>query len=282
MWRLLGRAWERLRLLIALLAVSAFLFLMPARFTAPVRVVFEEAVGPAQTALYQGTGHALAATGTLTEMFLAQDRERALRRELVRLRNENALLAEELRGRQAALASVEALELRRFPVRAVRAPVAAYDTTAARQSISVRAGTRDGVGEGMAVTSMGALVGVVERAGPEQCRVRLITDPASVVPCRMARTRDLCLLRGTGGERCLADWLERDAFAEPGDKLVTTSLEVDPAPGLWTPAGLPAGTVQAVGPDRMRPLFLRVEVEPGVQLRRLEAVEVLVPGADAP
>ncbi|MFO8008271.1 MAG: rod shape-determining protein MreC [Candidatus Brocadiia bacterium] len=277
MWKLLLRAWERLRLLIALVVVSAFLFLMPARFTAPARVVFEEAAGPAQTALYQGSGHALATTGTLTEMFLEQDRERALSREVVRLRSENAMLAEQLRRRQAALSSAEALEVKRFPVRAVRAPVAAYDATAARHSVSVRAGTRDGVGEGMAVTSMGALVGVVQRAGPSQCRVRLITDPQSVVPCRMARTRDLCLLTGTGGRTCLADWLERGAFVEPGDELVTTALEVEPAPGLRVPAGLPAGTVQKVEPDRMRPLFLRVQVQPGVNLRRLEAVEVLVP-----
>ncbi len=98
----------------------------------------------------------------------------------------------------------------------------------------------------------------------------------------MGRTRDLCLLTGTGGQRCLADWLERDAFVEPGDELVTASLEVEPAPGLRVPSGLPAGTVRSVGPDRMRPLFLRVEVKPGVQLSRLEAVEVLVPEGNRP
>ncbi len=274
---LAARIWNRTKLLLSLTAVGAFLFLLPARFTAPARVLFNEAVGPAETAVYQGTGEILATTGTLTEMFLSEDRGRGLAREVRRLRNANVHLAEELMRRELRLRSMEKLELRRFPFRAVRAPVASYDTSAARRSVTVRAGRIQGVQPGLAAASDGALVGIVMEAGPLQCRVRLLTDPESVVPCRLSATRKLCILVGAAEPTFRVEWVDRDAFIESGDVLVTTSLKVEPAPGLALPDGLPAGTVKEVRPDPMHPLFYRVEAAPRVNLERLEEVEILVP-----
>ncbi len=272
-----AKTWKRLRLLLALVAVAAFLFLMPARFTAPARVLFTEAVGPLETGVYQGAGRALATGGTLTEMFLGVNRQKALAREVTRLRNENALLAEELIRQQMRLESTEKLLVQKLPFRAVRALVSSYDSRATRRSIAVGAGTRDGVAPGMAAAADGALVGVVQEAGPRQCRVRLITDPDSVIACRVSRTRALCLLLGTGGEVCRVDWLDRDAFVEAKDVLVTTRLEAASATRLRVPEGLPAATVREVKLDRMRPLFFDVTAEPRVNLERLEEVEILIP-----
>ena len=55
MRRMAARALKRLTLVAALVALAAFLFLMPARFTAPARLLFNEAAGPAETAAFQGT-----------------------------------------------------------------------------------------------------------------------------------------------------------------------------------------------------------------------------------
>lgn len=271
------RTWKRLKLLVGLLVLAGFMFLLPSRFTAPARVLFNEAVGPIQTAVFQGAGEMVAASGTLSEMFLDKDRERALAHEVVRLRNKNAALAEKLIGQELRLRSMERLEAKEFGVRAVHAPVSSYDATAVHRSITARAGTTDGVGTGMAVTANGALVGVVVEAGPFQSRVRLITDPASALPCRLSRTRELCILQGTGGEKCIVDWISRDSLAEPGNVLVTTSLAVDSRGELRVPDGLPAATVTRVEADKMRPLFLAVKAAPRVNLNRLEGVEVLVP-----
>ncbi len=271
--------WRRLRLLIVLTVLAAFLLLLPARFTAPMRVLFSEAAGPVETALYQGTGRALAATGTLTEMFLGEERERALAREVVRLRNENAALRDERRRLAGALAGARDLSVLGLRVEAVRAPVSSYDASATRRSIGVRAGTRHGVRPQMAVAAHGALVGVVTEAGPFQSRVRLITDPASALPCRAGRSRRLCILQGTGGAECMVDWLDRDSFVEVGDVLVTASLEAAPGTAAL-PDGVPAATVTAVERDPMRPLFLSVRAAPRVDLERLEAVEILIPKAN--
>ncbi len=282
MGRLASDAWKHLRLPVVLMVVSAFLFLMPSRFTAPARVLFQEAAGPVQTAAFQGAGDALATGGTLTEMFSQRDRERALAREVTRLRSENVELDERLRRQGRALQSVAALAVAEGDFHAVRAMVSAYDTTATRRSISIRAGTRQGVAPGMAVTADGALVGVVVESGRRQSRVRLITDAESVIPCRVAGTGALCVLQGTGGDECDVDWLDRDSFVESGDAVVTASLDSVSGGVLKLPDGVPAVTVTSVETDPLRPLFKDVAARPRVNLRRLEGVEVLVPSDRSP
>jgi rod shape-determining protein MreC len=274
-----ARVLKRLTLVAALVALAAFLFLMPARFTAPARLLFNEAAGPAETAAFQGAGRALASSGTLAEMFHSQDRQRALERDLVTLRNQNAALADELRRERARLESLARLDLKALSTRAVRAPVSAYDTSGMRRAITVRAGTRDGVAAGMAVAADGALVGVVQQAGPFQSSVRLITDPESAVPCRLSKTREVCILQGTGGETCEVDWVNREAFIEAGDLLTTASLQTPGHAGLQMPDGLPAATITAVRGDSMNPLFFFVQAAPRVNVTRLEEVEILVPEA---
>jgi rod shape-determining protein MreC len=264
-------------LVVMLTVLAAFLFLMPARFTAPARVLFNEAVGPAETAVFQGAGQTLVATGTLSDMFHAQDRQRALEQEVMRLRNKNAALADRLRRQQARIRSLQKLDLTAFSDRAVPASVSSYDTSGMRRSITVRAGTRDGVGAGMAVASEGALVGVVRQAGPYESRVTLITDPGSAVPCRLSRSREVCILQGTGAGTCTVDWVNREAFVQAGDLLTTASMKTPGGGGLQLPDGLPAATVVNVRHDNMNPLFDAVEVAPRVNLTRLEEVEILVP-----
>ncbi len=277
MGRLTATAWKRLKLLISLLAVSAFVLLMPASLTAPARVIFTEAVGPVETTLYQGGGDVLAAGGTLTEMFLGRNRERALARQVARLQNEKVRLAEALRREKARLESIQKLHVARTPIRAVRAPVTAWESTAARRSVVLAAGSQQGVGIGMAAAAQGALIGVVREVGPSHCRVRLITDPSSVVPCRLGGSRDVCLLTGTGEETCRVEWVGRGSMVDVGEVVLTAALDVKPATGLKLPEGLPAATVTAVGRDRMQPLFDRIEAGPRVDLTRLEEAEVLIP-----
>jgi rod shape-determining protein MreC len=276
------RAWKQLRTLLTVAALASFLLLMPSRFTAPARVLFNEALNPVQTGVFQGAGDLLAASGTLTEMFRRTDGERALAQEVTRLRNANAALAEQVRQQQLALKSAAGLQVKEFPFDAVHAPVSSYDSSAMSRSITVRAGKADGVAPGMAVAADGALVGLVVEAGRSQCRVRLITDPASAVPCRVSSSRAVCILQGTGGQALTVDWVDSDAFAEPADSVVTASLSIRPQAVPPIPEGLPAATVLRVERDPLRPLFLSVEAAPRVDLDRLEAVQVLIPRQEEP
>ena len=82
----------RLVMLTYLLGIAAVVFLLPARFTAPARVIFTQVIGPAEEVAFHAGGDVLAAAGTLREAFLAEERNRTLEQELRRLRNEKARL----------------------------------------------------------------------------------------------------------------------------------------------------------------------------------------------
>jgi rod shape-determining protein MreC len=193
------------------------------------------------------------------------------------LTNENAHLRDEVTRLAADVASLESVELQRLPFDVVRAPVSAYDASAFGRSLWLRAPSSSGIVPGMAVTADGALAGLVLQSGPHQCQVRLITDPHSVLPCRVSRARALCILQGRGDELCTVEWLDKDAFVEEGDVLVTAVAGAGPDTRSLALEGIPVATVVRVERDSMRPLFLSVEAEPRIDLTRLEACEILIP-----
>jgi len=275
---------KRMHLLIVFMAVSVMLLLLPSRLTAPARALLGELPGPGQALLMRAGGDAAVAGGSLPEMYGARQRERALAVEVQRLRNEVLHLRDEVEQARKHVEAVQALSLLAPHVRIVRAPVASYDSSALRRSITVRAGTRHGVRPGMAVTSSGALVGVTTECGPWQSRVRLTTDPGSAVACRLMHAdpdvrpgaRPLAILAGTGADQHTVEWLGPKEFPEPRDYLMTASLSSEGATDLLIPDGVPAARIVTVEPDPMTPLYLAVRAEPHVNLARLEYVEVLV------
>jgi len=275
---------RRLRLLAGFVAVSVLLLLLPSRLTAPARALVGELPGPGQAALMQMGGDAAVAGGSLSEMFKARYRERALAVEVERLRNEVLRLRDDVEQARNHVEAVRGLTLLTPRIRIVRAPVASYDTSALRHSITVRAGTRDGVRPGLAVTSSGALIGVTTECGPWQSRVRLTTDPGSAVACRLMHAkrdvhpgaRPLAILTGTGADEHTVEWLGREEVVDTGDYLMTASLSTGQAAQLRIPDGVPAARIISADTDPMAPLFLAVRAVPHVNLARLEYVEVLI------
>jgi len=264
------------------LGLALLVLLLPARTTAPARIVFTEAAGPAEGVVFRTAGDAAAATGTLRDAFLAQEKERLREQDVNRLLNDHARLKESLREQTQRLHSIEQLQVAESRFRTLSAEVTSYDTSAMRHSVTVAAGDRDGVRQGLAVLAQGAVVGKVCEVGPWRSRVRLLTDPASLLACRVHRTRNLCVLRGTGGAYCSVDWLDKDALVGVGDVLVTAAV----APGLsgpqLVPAGLPVAALVGVERGRSDPMFLWVRAAPRVNVRRLEAVEVMIPLEEGP
>jgi len=268
---------RRLFLLAYALGVAVAILLVPARVTAPARIVFTQAIGPVEHVTFNAAGDAAATAGTLRDAFMRQEQARQLEQELERLRNERLFLRELVLERQRRLRSFEQLKVEGFAFHALSVPVTAYDSSPMHQSITIAAGTRQGVREGLAVCATGAVVGKVIEAGPWRSRARLVTDAASLLSCRVQRTRDLCVLQGTGGVHCSVDWLDRDAAVQQGDVLVTAPMDELVSQRPLIPAGLPVASVTLAEPGGTDPLFQRVTAAPLVNVRRLEVVEVVVP-----
>ena len=268
---------RRLVFLAYVLGIAVVIFLLPARLTSPARVVFTQLIGPAQEVTFNVGANALAATSTFRDALLGHERDRLLEQEVDKLRNDRDRLLDMYLKQEIRLNSVRGLSISESPFRALSAVVTAYDSGATRQSITIAAGSTDGVREGLVVCSAGAVVGEVREVGPWRSRVTLITDPASSLPCRVTRTRGLCILKGTGGADCLVEWVERDASVELGDVLVTAPLDELVSQRPLIPAGLPAATVTQVKRNPTEPFFLRVTAAPRVNVQRLEVVEVIIP-----
>ncbi len=258
-------------------AIAVLIVLLPARFTTPVRVVFTEVVAGAEGLVFETAGDALATTGTLRDAIVVQEKNRLAEKKARELASKNDRLREMLLALRRRLKDQEKLPLRADFFTPVAARVVSYDTRSMRKSLVISAGGAEGLDEGIAVTSEGALIGTVSEVGHWFSRVRLITDPGNRTSCRVQRNRSLCIVKGTGDQECSIEWLEREAKVENGDVLVTSPVEEELSARPKIPAGLPVGAVTDVRPGRIQPLFQDVNAVPRLNLERVETVQVLRP-----
>lgn len=149
------------------------------------------------------------------------------------------------RARLAALEAENArlrglLGLRQASPTRLTAAVIAREPAGWWQTLRIGRGSLQGVREGAAVLAPGGLIGLVSSVTPTTAQVTLLTDPASRVGVWVARTRHHGLLSGSGTDRPVVRFLEKDPGVVAGD-VVTTS----PASTL-VPPDLPVGVVQSV------------------------------------
>ena len=260
-------------------AIPLVLLLLPARFTAPLRTVFVDGAVTLTGVAFRAGGDAAAAGGTLTDMFLAEEKRRIRAGRLKKLENQLEAARARIERQQRKLRNISGLDISAQQYSFVNAGVTAYDASALRSGLTVGAGRSDGVRTGQAVTAMGALVGTVARVGRWHSTVRLLTDPGSTVAARVKRTRRLCVLEGGGTDTLSVRWVGRQSEVERGDLLVTACLsELDDEP-CQIPEGLPVATVRNVGGLAQFPLFRSVKAVPRVDVSRLEWVQVVVPAS---
>lgn len=191
--------------------------------------------------------------------------------ELRRLRDENARLQSDLvrteadRRRAAELDALLALtSAGTYAV--VPAQVTAVGSAFGFDlTLTLDAGSRDGVREGQTVVSGAGLVGRTTRVGPFTSSVLLLTDPGSTVGARLTREGTVGLATGDGG--ALVYELVEGGEVAVGDALLTTGS------ATYVP-GVPVGRVVSVDPSPG--LVTTAEVQPFVDVSRLELVGVVV------
>jgi rod shape-determining protein MreC len=143
------------------------------------------------------------------------------------------------------------------------------------RTVTIDAGTADGVRADMTVLNGDGLVGRVVRASADTATVLLITDAGSTVGGRLEGTMSLGFVSGSGdvGSGATLDFSLVDLRARPavGDRLVTWGSRGN-APYV---AGVPIGEVVAAGPAQGT-LGSTAVVRPYVDATRLDTVGVVV------
>ncbi len=266
-----GWTWFRLALIVA---TAAFLITLDTRaeggvfggvraammdVLGPVRSAGETVASPVRNAWRGMTGY---------DDLLAENDQ--LRAELATA-EASVLRIEELeRERRDALALLGARDvvpnLERVAARVVDAPGSNYERT-----IVLDRGTRDGVADGMPVTSGGGLIGKIDGVSRTRSRVVLLTDRSFRIGVRLSRSADDGVAAGQGANAPLSvSLIELETVVIPGETVVSRGGQ-----GSTLPPGLLVGTVLDVTPNASEGQQIAT-VHPAAELERLRLVDVVL------
>jgi len=190
---------------------------------------------------------------------------RDLKMEIEHLRLERVRLsedAEQARRLQSLLGFKE-----QFISKTLAAQVIGSSGSDLSHSVYIDKGSKDGVGQDMAVITAEGIVGKVLRVYGTTSQVLLINDPSSGVGAILEKSRIQGVLRGTSAGQVMLDKILSDETVQPGETLRTSGGD------LVFPKGLPIGTVAKV--NRTPETFLSVQIKPAANLSKLEEVLVV-------
>ena len=212
-----------------------------------------------------------------------RDDNRRLEAEVARLRGQERTYADVL-GENRRLRGALRMA-RRCGCRTVGATVVAGSGSNFQLSVTVDAGSRQGVARDMAVVDADGLVGRVTQVTADYATVLLITDPASGVAATLApgpepgnagrrarpRRKASGIVKGSGEQLLSFQPVRAGTPIRRGDPVLTQSYQ-----GGVFPAGLPIGVVERVDPAGAASLVPRVAVRPYAALSTLDVVAVVV------
>jgi rod shape-determining protein MreC len=211
--------------------------------------------------------------GGVAEVGGLREDNRRLEAEVARLRAQERTYAD-LLGENRRLRGALRMAAR-CGCRTVGASVVASSGSNFQLSVTVDAGSRQGVARDMAVVDADGLVGRVTQVTADYATVLLVTDPSSGVAATLApgNARDKApgIVKGSGSQLLSFQPVRAGTEVRRGDPVVTQGYQ-----GGVFPAGLPVGVVEQVDPAGAASLVPRVAVRPYAALGALDVVAVVV------
>jgi len=267
------RGSGRLRLVLVLLVLTAFtLTALDSRSGSggpfdTLRRGGDALFGPAQRAVGGAARSVGGALGGLPRLGTYSSDNRALREENDRLRTQLRETDDLRRERDSWNELLKLKDAGSYTM--VPAHVSAIGATMGFEwTVTLDAGSRDGLAVDQTVVDGRGLVGRTVRVGPYTSVVVLVADPAFGVGVRLARSGQFGVLTGQGEGRMGFQLLGGDARASIDDGFVTTGSDT------FVP-GVPVGRVTATDSDP-NALTRTGSVAPYVDVASLDLVGVVV------
>ncbi|MFE5089298.1 rod shape-determining protein MreC [Streptomyces sp. NPDC056638] len=138
-------------------------------------------------------------------------------------------------------------------------------------TVTIDAGSNDGIKRDMTVINGDGLVGRITTVGPDTATVLLANDPDFTVGTRMEKTDELGFATGRGSQPLSVQFLNGKAKVKKGDRLVTFGSSKNKP---FVP-GVPVGEVVRVDPSGGG-LTRTVYVRPYVGFTKLDIVGIVV------
>ena len=207
------------------------------------------------------------------QLFSAHSQNRALRTQVQQLRAQVAqqLVAQQQDVELKAMAQMRA-KLKVFPQgsRFAQARVIARSTTAWYSSVTIDAGTDQGVRLNDAVVNGQGLVGRVSAVTPSASEVTLITDQDSYVDAMVVPNGAQGLVAGSVTGDVTLQYVDRSEKVVNGQVVVTSGMK-----GSIFTRGIPIGQVSAVAQQDVE-LYQSISVTPWVDFHTLDLVMVVL------
>ncbi len=156
----------------------------------------------------------------------------------------------------------------RSPLNLVAAEVVGFSGDEGVKGLLVNRGYKDGIATGQAVMTPEGLVGRVFRVYASSAAVQLLGDPNLGVAARMIHAQESGIIHTAGLGKLRLDGVPVSAATSIGDSVVTSGQ------GGVFPPGILIGFTRKVSPS-MEGWLLTVEVEPSIDLRRVEEVFIV-------
>jgi rod shape-determining protein MreC len=203
----------------------------------------------------------------------------ALQRENELLRQLNVNLSDEVsRLREARLENIRLRELlglkERLPFRLVPADVVGKSLHLQRNTITINAGSADGISPDMPIICETGLVGRIVATSSRYSIGRLVLNVDSRASAKVQRSRIVGILAWEGGELLQLRNVSRMDDVVPGDLVITSGY------GSMFPPNIKIGIV-ALAEDEKGGLFKRVLIKPSVDFTALEQVFVIAATVDS-
>jgi rod shape-determining protein MreC len=195
-------------------------------------------------------------------------RNQQLEQEVTNLQAQIIELQQQLREAQVLYALLDFARSNPQGGQYVAAAVVGKDPNPFLKYVFIDRGSDDGLRRGMPVITNQGLVGQVDAVTATAARVRLITDPSSVVNVRIEPHRSEAQLVGSVTGDLTVEMVSQDAPLQPGDLVLTSGL------GGTFPSDLLIGQVISVR-KQSNELFQSGAVQPVVDFSTLQAVLVI-------
>ena len=266
------------------LLVGVSLILLTAYFgeapTSPLHAVqrgIVEVLSPIQEGASKALKPARDVAGWFSDTFKAKSQRDQLQREVQRLTTElaqaqSAVAQNRQLSRQVGLDNSIGIDA----YKPVAAHVIARDPTLWYATVEVDKGSADGVHVDNPVVGGGGLVGKISTVAPTVSVVTLITDHSMAVAAQVqdAGSDTGVLVPAVGNpNQLLLQYLPRTAAVQVGQLVVTAGFKYNQLESLYPP-GIPIGQVSSASQNDLLNSG-QVQVDPTVDLRHLDAVQIL-------
>ena len=257
-----------------LLLASITLVLLDVRGSSAIgglRGLTATVIGPIETAVGAAAAPFISVAQSVTSFGNTEARTDAAAQALAQATGSGQSQADTARSAAQLDAMLKTAGTRGFQVLPAR--VVAYGSAQTFSgTVTIDAGSNDGLTTDQSVMNGDGLVGKIIAVGPTTSTVQLVTDDDSVVGARLVKTGDAGALQGTGqpGESLLR-LLDPTSPIKEGDQLVTFGSP-DGKPYV---AGLPLGTVTGMRGEPGQADRVAV-VAPAARMGALDIVGVVV------